>query len=159
MNYNMFVLPITIVFAFIVWIILSIKSSIKRKDFPSNLRSDDLFIKTVKHRNTWFTISMLWLIIEYLGLIIPFLSSCLALLANIFYDNVKVLTVIYSFVSMAIVVLVFAINPRKHSKGYRAAYVEADKAINQYLKEIDKQDILIQAMDNGENYIGDSFDL
>ena len=58
--------------------------------------------------------------------------------------------------SMAIIVAMFAINPRKHAKCYRKAYVRLDHCINLCVNKPNRR--LSKALLKGERDISESFD-
>lgn len=101
--------------------------------------------------------SVLWLTLEYIGILIPFESSCIVLLLNAFDRQSTFTNILYSALSMVFVVLVYAINPHKHVKGYRKAYEIIEDAINRHT-EADNNE-LCNALRCAENYINMAFDI
>ena len=101
--------------------------------------------------------SVLWLTLEYIGILIPFESSCIVLLLNAYNKQSVFTNILYSALSMIFVVLVYAINPHKHVKGYRKAYQKIDDAINRQMICNDNE--LCKALADAEKEINMAFDI
>ena len=157
------VLVLTILIAAgIVWIISS-QNRINLSGFPDiqELKTNFIFMKAVDKCDTWFSISVLWLVVEYLIVILPFeLTATILYIEHKEEGKNRTLIILLSVLSMAMIIMANVIRPHDHMEGYRKAYVRLDNAINLYIEKEDKDDmVLINALNEGECYISGGYDV
>ena len=160
------VLAFTIVVAAGIIIYTIIKYRTNLKIYPNSRLIDEvkdrfIFIRACHKCDTWFNASVFWLIVEYLGTILPFeLSAIILYLENSSVDEEKKqdAIIIFSILSMALIIMDFAIRPHEHMQSNRKAFINIDCAINTYV--VDKthnEKILLIAMNIGENIVNSGY--
>lgn len=170
-SYNsIFVISIVIIIA--VWLIISVMSWDWRliRLNKIGLKDDFLFQKGFLKSNLWRTVSMFWMISEYLFTIIPFTAAVIVINLETQQNDSTINNGIlsYSIISLAIIIFSFAINPRRHMRCYRKAYIRIDHVLDNYIDtfqngndEEKKQakDLLANAISEGEKDINSSYDI
>ena len=122
-----------------------------------------IYIRACHKCDTWFNASITWLIVDYLGAILPFELSAIILYLETFLENndTKQKAIIaFSILSMVLIIMNFAIRPHEHMQSNRKAFINMDYAINMYV--VDKthnSEILINAMNSGENLVNRGYDV
>lgn len=163
-----------------------IKTSTKDED---NLEQDYLLLKkSLQKSRVWYMMSVFWTAVQYLSVIYPFTLSAAILYIEHFSNTPKAQTIpdsdvqnkkeavdpsavqskteiknqfimIFSVLSMTMVIAVQAINPMAHARGYRQAYMCIDNAINKYQAQSIKDDqLLIDALNESELAINKAFE-
>ena len=136
---------------------ISVNRILETSDEP--LKKSLIFVKANKKCGIWLSMSSLWLVVEYICVLLPFeLSAAVLYLENTDAEGKHTAIIVFSVVSMALIILAYAIRPHDHVQGYRKAYVNLDYAINQYIGDDEyNESVLIAALNRGENYINGSF--
>lgn len=120
-----------------------------------------IFIRALHKCDTWFNASIFWLIVEYLGAILPFeLSAAILYLENssVSGEEKQKAIIAFSVLSMALIIIDFAIRPHVHMEGNRKAFINIDYAISTYI--VDKthnEKTLLDAMIVGENLVNSGY--
>lgn len=152
---------ITIIIAIIVIVIISVSNRIDISQYPDiqELKNDFVFMKAVNKCDTWFSISVLWLVVEYLLAIIPIeLIAAIVYIEHSEKESNRIFVILFSVLSIALIIMTNAIRPHDHTQGYRRAYVVMDHTINTFIGKEEKDNtILIDAMNVGECYISNGF--
>lgn len=136
----------------------------------TNLRDDEVFQIAFRKCNLWRTVSMFWMIAEYIFVIVPFEASIIViyiLAKPTLLPCEQYEALMYSIISISVIVFSFAINPKRHMKCYRAAFTHIDESINHFLIVFQKsesnlesaQKDLVKAMSEGEKIINPSYDI
>ena len=161
-----------IVFAFTIFVAVSIiiytivKYRTNLKIYPNSKMINEvkdrfIFIRANHKCDTWFNASIFWLVFEYLGAILPFeLSAIILYLENSSVDDGKKqdAIIIFSILSMVLIIMDFAIRPHEHMQSNRKAFINMDYAINTYVvDETHNDEILRNAMNIGENIVNSGY--
>lgn len=159
-------------------IITANETGIKTSTEGENNLDQDCFLlkKSLQKSRVWFMMSVFWTGVQYLSVIYPFTLSAAILYIEHFPSTPKAQTIpdsdvqnkaeiknqfimIFSVLSMTMVIAVQAINPMVHARGYRQAYVCIDNAINRYQAQSAKDDqLLIDALNESEAAINKAFE-
>ena len=141
----------TLAVAIIVFLSIWLANSNPLKFYSENeaFQKSELFNKAVHKYNIWFLMSVLWLCVNYLGIILTFEISAIILYLEIYENNKHTAIIVFSIISMALIIFTYAIRPHVHTEGYRRASVRMDQAINQYLVEFD-DNLLAYALSHSE---------
>ena len=115
-----------------------------------------------KKQKQWFWLANIWRAIDYLMVIIAFLSSIVVVCVETMVqgDNTHIV-IVGSTVAATFTMMSFAIEPKKHMKSYRNAYIHIyEKRIN-YIKNGKPEDtrVLGEAIINAESMINQSYDV
>ena len=156
-NSYLWIVVVTLCLALFIDFLIVIFNSFSNARYIKDCNAKSLLNKAMKKSNIWFNMSVLWLTLEYIGILIPFESSCIVLLLNAYNKQSVFTNILYSAISMIFVVLVYAINPHKHVKGYRTAYQKIDDAINRQMISNDNE--LCKALAEAEKDINMAFDI
>lgn len=139
----LWVLAGTLFLALVIILCISIVNTIKSNRRMKDSDKKGIYAKSASKCNVWFIMSDFWLAIEYLLVIIPFELSASILYIEAFATNndfeKSSTIVLLSIVSIALIIVSFAIKPQNHVAGYRNAYVTIDHAINTYLLDSNEE--------------------
>lgn len=154
---------ITIFVSALIVTIISLANRIDVRKYTESeeLKTDFIFMKSVRKCNIWLSISVLWLVVEYLIVILPFeLTAAILYLEHIGNEANRTFIILLSIFSLACVIISSVVRPHDHMQGYRKAYVELDNAINKYIGEKSGDDtILIDALHAGECFISRGYNV
>jgi len=159
------VLSSTICVAALIVFFVAIINKTRLDKYPESdqiktVQNSYIFLKSCSKCDTWFYLSVLWRIVEYLGVILPFELNAAILYLECFSNTAKQSAIIvFSVLSMSLIIMLYTIHPNEQAKGYRSAYVYLDNAINLYVTtEERKEQTLIDALNVGESFISDGYD-
>lgn len=148
----------------LVWVITLFLSFNKYSHISKQLLKEYCMLKKAVGRSgTWFIATTFWMLAEYIFVIVPFIANAIVIYLSLNLNDNEEFILVYSIVSLAFIVFGYAINPQRHKKCYRKAYVNLDDEINRYLSAIGsgtaQEELLIKAMHDGEKFIDGSYDV
>lgn len=153
--------PITLIFSLFIWLFVCMANRVEKAEKDRFKQENQVYEKAVRKSHRWFKMAVLWLIVDYLCVILPFEASAIVLCIEVFNEADRSAIVIYSILSLAMIIVAYAFHPRVHCHGYRRAYINIDHAINHYLNsdKDTKNKQLCDDLHQSELYINTSFEI
>ena len=121
----------------------------------------DATFEAKRKLKSWFWLANIWRAIDYTIIVISFLSSMTVICSEAFNkNNNSEIVMIGSVVAATFTMLGFAIEPKKHMRGYRRAYsCLYEKMILENESPKGKPKVICDALIEGEKIINDSYDV
>lgn len=157
---------VAIILLFVIVWVVNLFVCLRNKSHYKNVINAPLLNLAIKRLNAWLTAATFWMIVEYIFVIIPFVANVIVVYISSDSLMSQKEILFYSIVSLSFIVLGYAVMPTRHKQGYRKAYSVLDASINKYIQQTNEntdlkalQENMISAIEEGETYIDDSYDV